>query len=95
MTRRLIATAALAGLSWCLAATSGPALAASQAPAPPQAGAAGTPELLFDQGKRLFDAFQHDQAVPLFDRVIAQLAPSAPSAITGPIPKADLLVEAH
>jgi len=95
MTRRLIATAALAGLSWCLAATAGPALAASQAPAPPQAGAAGTPELLFDQGKRLFEAFQYDQAVPLFDRVIAQLAPSAPSAMTGPIPKADLLVEAY
>ena len=32
---------------------------------------AATPELLLDQGKRLFEAFQYDQAVPLFDRLIA------------------------
>jgi hypothetical protein len=35
---------------------------------------AATPELLLDQGRRLFDAFQYDQAVPLFDRLIALLA---------------------
>jgi hypothetical protein len=91
MTRRLIATAVLAGLSWCFAAT-GPALAARGAQASPQVGATGTPELLLDQGKKLFDAFQYDQAVPLFDRVIAQLAQPAGA---GPIQKADLLVEAY
>jgi len=52
-------------------------------------GTTGTPELLFDQGKRLFDAFQYDQAVPIFDRLVAQLTAG------GQIQKPDLLVQAY
>ncbi|MCC7010208.1 MAG: PEGA domain-containing protein [Acidobacteria bacterium] len=56
----------------------GPARPAAQvplpAPAAPQA-PAGTLELLLDQGRRLFDAFQYDQALPLFDRLILALSP--------------------
>jgi hypothetical protein len=83
MTRRLIATLALSALGWtALVAGQGTAAA-------PQIAASGTPEFLFDQGKRLFDAFQYDQAVPNFNSVIAQLtAPGAPS-------KPDLLVQAY
>jgi hypothetical protein len=91
MTRQLIATAALAALSWSFVAV-GPAQAAGAPQVPPQVGATGTPELLFDQGKKLFDAFQYDQAVPLFDRVIAQLAQPASA---GPLQKVDLLVQAY
>lgn len=90
MTQRLIATAALAAMAWCAVSATGPQQTTAPAQAPPvQAGSAGTPELLFDQGKRLFDAFQYDQAVPLFDRVIAQLAGG------GAVQKPDLLVEAY
>ena len=43
-------------------------------------GAVGTAELLFDQGKRAFDAFQYAQAIPLFDNVLTAIAsnPQAP-----------------
>ena len=47
-----------------------------------------TPETLMLEGRRLFDAFDYEQAVPVFDRVIAL---SAPSAAT----RADLLVLAY
>jgi tetratricopeptide (TPR) repeat protein len=50
---------------------------------------AATPELLLDQGKRLFDAFQYDQAVPLFDRLIALLGAGAQ------VQRADLLQQAY
>lgn len=83
MTRRLIATLALTALGWTAVAAR-PAIAAA-----PQIAASGTPEFLFEQGKRLFDAFQYDQAVPNFNSVIAQLtAPGAPA-------KPDLLVSAY
>lgn len=50
--------------------------------------ASGTLELLLDQGRRLFDGFQYDQAVPLFDRLILALAPG------GQAQRPDLLAQA-
>ena len=50
---------------------------------------AATPELLLDQGKRLFEAFQYDQAVPLFDRLIAVLGAG------GQVQRPDLLLQAY
>ena len=83
MTRRLIATLALVALG-CTALAARQGTGGSQ-----QIAASGTPDFLFDQGKRLFDAFQYDQAVPNFNSVIAQLtAPGAPA-------KPDLLVKAY
>jgi len=52
----------------------------------------GALELLFDQGKRLFDAFQYDQAVPLFDRLIQSMTAGGPGV---EIQKPDLLVQAY
>jgi len=76
----------------CLAGAPVAAALLPQLPGSPQGtaqGTTGTPELLFDQGKRLFDAFQYDQAVPIFDRLVAQLT-------TGEqIQKPDLLVQAY
>ncbi len=40
--------------------------------------ASATPELLFDQGRRLFETFQYDQAVPIFDRIVSALTSSTP-----------------
>ena len=45
-------------------------------------------DLLFDQGKRLFDAFQYDEAVPLFDRLIVAIT-------TGGVSRTDLLVQTY
>lgn len=53
---------------------------------------AGALDLLFDQGKRLFDAFQYDQAVPLFDRLIQSLTAGGPGAETQ---RPELLVQAY
>jgi hypothetical protein len=90
MIRRLLATTTVAVFAWAGPLVAGPAVSAGQvAGAPTAQVAAGTPELLFDQGKRLFDAFQYDQAVPLFDRVISLLSG------TGPVQKPDLLVSAY
>lgn len=67
---------------------------ASATPAHGQAPAAqgqdqGTLDLLFDQGKRQFDAFQYDQAVPLFDRLIQAMT-------TGPeVQRPELLVQVY
>jgi len=44
----------------------------------PQAGAANV-DLLFEQAKRLFDAFSYPDAVPALDRVITELAASGQS----------------
>jgi tetratricopeptide (TPR) repeat protein len=60
----------------------------ASAAAAPQVPAA-TPELLLDQGKRLFEAFQYDQAVPLFDRLIAVLGAG------GQVQRPDLLLQAY
>jgi tetratricopeptide (TPR) repeat protein len=46
---------------------------------------AQTPDLLFEQAKRLFDQLNYDQALPLLDKVIAQLlaaTPQRPDLIT-------------
>lgn len=66
----------------------------AQPPAVPQSQEqAATPEaLLFDQAKRLFDAFQYDQAVPIFDRLIQTMTAAGP--VTDP-QKTDLLVQAY
>jgi tetratricopeptide (TPR) repeat protein len=82
--RRLIFAASLlgrplgAGLPVLMAAPDGSQLTAAPAP-----------ELLFDQGKRLFDGLQYDQAVPIFDRLIATLTAG------GQPPRADVLVPAY
>jgi hypothetical protein len=52
-----------------------------------QAGAANV-DLLFEQAKRLFDAFNYPDAVPALDRVITELAASGQS-------RPDLLVQAY
>jgi len=83
MTRRLIATLALVALG-CT-----PLAARQGTGGSPQIAASGTAEFLFDQGKKLFDAFQYDQAVPNFNAVIAQLTAA------GAPPKPDLLVSAY
>ncbi len=51
-----------------------------------------TPEQLFEQGKKAFDAFQYDQAVPLFDKLIAALTAGGPGV---PPQKPELLVQAY
>lgn len=60
-------------------------------PPPPQTQqvSSGTRELVFDQGKRLFDAFQYDQALPVFDSLILMMT----AAGQGPPP--DLLVQTY
>jgi tetratricopeptide (TPR) repeat protein len=58
-------------------------------PAAPAQAPTGTPELLLDQGKRLFDALQYDQAVPVFDRLVALLTPG------GQVQRPDVLVQAY
>jgi tetratricopeptide (TPR) repeat protein len=59
-----------------LAGRQDPVTAKPLPPLPPSS--AGAADLLFDQGKRLFDAFQYDQAVPVFDRLLAMLTASEP-----------------
>ncbi len=49
---------------------------------------AGALDLLFDQGKRLFDAFEYDQAVPLFDRLVIAIT-------SGGVDRPDLLVQTY
>lgn len=68
--------------SWAAVALSvsvclGGAAAAARSLAP-QVLQAGSPELLFDQGRRLFESFQYDQAVPVFDRIVTTLTSSTP-----------------
>jgi tetratricopeptide (TPR) repeat protein len=76
MIRRLVPSLAIAVVvaSATIFAT---AVDRSQAPSAPQA-VGGALELLFDQGKRLFDEFKYDQAVPLFDRLITAMAAGDP-----------------
>jgi tetratricopeptide (TPR) repeat protein len=45
-------------------------------------------DLLFDQGKRLFDAFEYDQAVPLFDQLVIAIT-------SGATERNDLLVQTY
>jgi hypothetical protein len=85
---------AIAGLACAIAWTAG--IGAQQPPtATPPAQAqeqTGALELLFDQGKRLFDQFQYDQATPLFDKLIQTMTAGGPGA---EIQKPDLLVQAY
>lgn len=62
----------------------------AQSPATAQAqDPAGAFELLFDQGKRFFDEFKYDEAVPLFDRLILAMT-------AGPeVQKPELLIQAY
>ena len=46
-------------------------------------------DLLFDQGKRQFDAFQYDESIPLFDRLITTLTAG------GQVQRPELLVQAY
>jgi tetratricopeptide (TPR) repeat protein len=76
----LVAALSSAGLfAWSAQTTS---------PLPAQVPAASA-ELVLDQGKRLFDALQYDQAVPTFDRLIQALTAG------GQIQKPDVLVQAY
>lgn len=83
--------------SW-LAASLCLTIAAGAAPAARSTSSSGladqgvnAPELLMDQGKRLFDQYAYDQAIPTFDRLIAALAPGGGA----PIQKPDLLAQAY
>jgi len=69
-----------------VAAGLAPVAARAPITAPRQTGAL---DLLFDQGKRLFDAFEYDQAVPLFDRLIQTITSS------GQTDRNDLLVQTY
>ena len=85
------AAGAFIGLAVVTASAAG--VAGQIPPPPPQSQEqAGTPELLFDQAKRLFDAVQYDQALPIFDRLVQTLTAGGP--VTDP-QKADLLVQAY
>lgn len=50
---------------------------------------AATPELLLDQARRFFDAFQYDEAVPLLDRLVSNLATG------GVVQRPELLEQAY
>jgi len=79
------------GLVWLTVSAS---VIAGQVPppaGPPQA-QEQAPELLFDQAKRLFDAFEYDQAVPIFDRLIQSLTAAGPVTDSQRI---DLLVQVY
>jgi hypothetical protein len=86
MTRHALNPVPLAALVVALfaASTAGPHARAAVAQNQP---AGPNPELLLDQGKRLFDGFQYDQAITQFNLIVSVLA--------GPPPqKPDLLVQA-
>jgi hypothetical protein len=62
------------------------------APAPParlQAGQSGALDLLFEQGKRLFDQFNYDEAVKIFNQLINAMT------VAGQTPRQDLLVQTY
>jgi PDZ domain/PEGA domain len=85
MTGRSVIGGSLIALA-CVAGA--PAGHAAQAPQSTAAAQTGTLDLLLDQGKRLFDAFQYDEAVQLFDRLITTIA-------AGQTPRPDLLVQVY
>lgn len=77
----------------CLAGTMpGAARDVRQVPAAPTAQDPAAADLLFDQGKRLFDQVQYDQAVPIFDRLIQSLTAGGPGS---EVQRPDLLVQAY
>ena len=88
------AAVAFVGLAWLAGSASGLSGQVAPPPTVPQSQEqAGTPELLqFDQAKRLFDAFQYDQAIPIFDRLIQTMTAGGP--VTDP-QKIDLLVQTY
>ena len=83
---------AVIGAVWLAGSASGVAGQVAPPATPPAQEQAATPELLFDQAKRLFDAFQYDQAVPMFDRLIQTMTAGGP--VTDP-QKIDLLVQVY
>jgi len=56
--------------------------------APPAQASTGNADLLLDQSKRLFEAFQYDQTIPVLDRLIGTLT-------SGQVQRPDLLVQAY
>src|SRR5262245_41588949 len=84
MNRRAMVGACL--IAACLSA----AVAGAPAPGPSaQTGQSGAFDLLFEQGKRLFDQFNYDEAVKSFNQLIGAM--TAP----GQAPRPDLLVQAY
>jgi tetratricopeptide (TPR) repeat protein len=83
--RRLLSLALVSAI----AAGAATRLVARSAPSAQSGPQAGTLDLLFDQGKRLFDAFQYEEAAQLFDRLINAMA------VTGQTQRPDLLVQAY
>lgn len=81
---KIVRVAVLVG---AVAAAGFVSVAARVSPIAPQQ--TGALDLLFDQGKRLFDAFEYDQAVPLFDRLIVTITSSGQSD------RNDLLVQTY
>ena len=84
MNRRLLLAASMiaAGLSVGVAGAPSPVPRA-------QAGQSGALDLVFEQGKRLFEQFNYDEAVKSFNQLISAL--TAP----GQTPRQDLLVQAY
>jgi tetratricopeptide (TPR) repeat protein len=74
------------GLALVVAAAPGTAPVKAQLPGAPQQAAAL--DLLFDQGKRLYDAFEYDKAVPVFDQLIIAITSSGAD-------RPDLLVQTY
>jgi len=87
--KRLTGFPAAAGAA-CLALAAAHLLAQTPVVTPlgPAQAQAGNADLLLDQSKRLFDAFQYDQAVPVLDRLITTLT-------GGQVQRPDLLVQAY
>ena len=68
----------------------GPAAAAAAVTAQvPVENQGAAPDLLFDQGKRHFDAVQYDEAVAVFDRLISSLTAG------GQVQRPELIVQAY
>ncbi|HEX5217226.1 MAG TPA: hypothetical protein VFV98_17320 [Vicinamibacterales bacterium] len=84
MNRRELLAACL--IAACLSAglAGAPAL-----PPRAQAGQSGALDLLFEQGKRLFDQFSYDEAVKVFNQLINTMT------VAGQTPRQDLLVQAY
>src|SRR5262245_38244461 len=83
MNRRSLLTACL------LAAIVPAALAGAPAPRAAAGQQTGALDLLFEQGKRLFDQFNYDEAVKVFNQLITAM--NAP----GQTPRTDLLVQTY
>ncbi len=81
--RAMLVVCAVPALASQQAAPSAPV--SPQAPDTPSSQTSAAPDALLQEGRRLFDTFQYEQAVPLFDRAISLL----------PTSSTDLLVQAY